>query len=368
MNPLLMRLNNSVLFLSSMGAVLLLYSLFTLSRNRTPWMQLSTHDDHIPNIAHYVYVLADPSSDLSFTFEAVLSVYAASRYWQPDAIYLHTNAPTDALERARNGASGKWTQLLFQVPNFHVVEAAVPTHANNGREISHIEHKTDFVRVVALKKYGGVYLDFDVHPLLDVKPLRESGFQSVAGRQLGGGICSGVFMNKPGSRMVELWEVAMHAVYDPFSWDAHAIGALTAVGDQLVSSSREMLIMERDAFAPGSWNEWDVVPLLEVHNDEPSSLDKLVNGHLPEYEKEQMTQWPMPATGDKPSWAWNWSKTYMLHAFHHDQAKFNVPGFEQITPRYILERRSNLARAIYPVARDLYERGLIGIDDPYKYP
>ncbi|KAM3483797.1 hypothetical protein MY8738_002847 [Beauveria namnaoensis] len=379
------KLNSTVLVLSCLGTLLFLslflglghdfvsYSRITSSKtvddhetNPEQELVVDTTPEYIPNTAHYVYILANVSGDFSFAFSEVLSIYATSRYWRPDAIYLHTNAPTEALERARSGAAGKWTQLLFQVPNLRIAAATVPTHAQSGKEIRLIEHKSDFVRVQAIREHGGVYLDFDVHPLRDVRVLRESGFHAVTGRQQGAEINSGVFMSKPHSRMVELWSEGMNEAFTG-EWTAHSNGVLTVVCERLVAETSEVLIMERNAFAPGSWKSDDTVRLLEVHDDDMSSLDMLSpDGHLPEYDDEEpMTRWSAPQR--RPEWAQDWSRTYMLHAFHHNQDDFQIPGFDRITPRYILERRSNMARAVYPVARELFEQGLIDIDDPYKF-
>lgn len=375
-----------VLVFLCLGTAIFLWPLLGLGRDYAPYLRvpLTKVDDinaetvsnppilvdaarDIPNTTHYVYILANLSSDLSFTFSEVLSIYATSRYWQPDAIYLHTNAPSYILERAYSGAAGKWTQLLFQVPNLHIVEAEAPTYANNGKEITLIEHKSDFVRVAALRQYGGVYLDFDVHPLRDIKPLRESGFHAIVGRQHGDNdeINSGFFMSKPHSKMIQLWSEGIQETFTG-AWSAHSNGALTTVCEQLVANPHEVLIMERNAFAPGSWMEDDLVRLLEVHEDEISSLELMTpDGHLPQYAEEPMTRWVMPTM--QSAWVQDWSKTYSLHAFNHNQGDFEIRGFKNITPRYVLERRSNLARAVYTVARELYEQGLIHIDDPYKF-
>ncbi|KAM3508461.1 hypothetical protein MY10362_001192 [Beauveria mimosiformis] len=379
------RLNSTVLVPSCLGTVLLLWLFLGLDHDFMSYERISsaktvdghepvpeqeivvdTTPEYIPNTAHYVYILANVSGDFSFAFSEVLSIYATSRYWRPDAIYLHTNAPAETLERARSGAAGKWTQLLFQVPNLRIATATVPTHAGSGEEIRLMEHKSDFVRVQAIREHGGVYLDFDVHPLRDVRALRESGFHAVAGRQQNANVNSGVFMSKPHSRMIELWSEGMEEAFTG-EWTAHSNDVLTVVCERLVAETPEVLIMERNAFAPGSWMSGDTVRLLKVHNNETSSLDMLSpDGHLPEYDDEEpMTRWSAPKR--RPEWAQDWSRTYMLHAFHHNQDDFQIPGFDHITPRYILERRSNMARAVYPVARELFEQGLIGIDDPYKF-
>lgn len=71
--------------------------------------------EHIPNHVHFVYVLSDPDSDFAFQFKRFLSMYAAWYYWQPDLIYLHTNADAEGqgIARARDGHAGKWNKLIF---------------------------------------------------------------------------------------------------------------------------------------------------------------------------------------------------------------------------------------------------------------
>ncbi|KAJ6790103.1 hypothetical protein PWT90_02107 [Aphanocladium album] len=390
------RINSTVVILTCLGTGIFLWLLMSINRDAlSPYIRIpttkvvdTTTTDHtvdnknqqqqllvdgggsasapIPNTVHYVYILANTSGDFNFAFSEVMSIYAASHHLKPDAIYLHTNAPPEALERARSGAAGKYTQLLFAVPNLEIAHVTVPTHTRTGKAILAMEHKSDFVRVAAMRDYGGVYLDFDVHPLRDLRPLRESGFAAVTGRQQGdnGEVNSGAFLTRPHARMIELWADGMHEAFDG-QWSTHSNGALTIISEQLVAEDREVLIMERHAFAPGSWLQQDTIRLLEVHDEETSSLDMMdPDGHLPQYEPERMMRFARPK---KPDWADDWARTYMLHAFNHNQRDVKVHGFDRITPRYILERKSNMARAVYPIARELYEQGHINVDDPYKF-
>lgn len=66
-----------------------------------------SNNDAIPNIIHFVYILADPSSNFNFEFKHYLSLFAAQHYWNPDAIYIHTNTQKEPLSRAQGGRSGK---------------------------------------------------------------------------------------------------------------------------------------------------------------------------------------------------------------------------------------------------------------------
>lgn len=238
-----------------MTAFIALWHLSPVTFSAAYFLQSSNNNSYslskqfIPNIAHYIYLLRDPSSELEFQFSEYLSVYAAWHYWQPNAIYLHTDIPDETIQRARDGQSGKWSRLLLSIPGLQVVRASVPTHADSGVEIKLVEHKSDFVRVQAIKKFGGIYIDFDAHPLRDIKSLRESGFNAIAGRQADRNINSGIFMSKKSSQMINLWAKGIHQLYDG-GWTTHSNDVITRVGEKLVSEPGEMLIMDQDAFGP----------------------------------------------------------------------------------------------------------------------
>ncbi|KAK3302877.1 uncharacterized protein B0T15DRAFT_568643 [Chaetomium strumarium] len=328
-------------------------------------------DDVIPNQVHFVYILKNTSHDFNFEFSHFLSIYAAWHYWRPQAIYLHTNVAADSrsVARARNGTAGKWNHYIFTFFNLTVHEVDVPTHAGNGVELQNIEHKSDFVRVKALYELGGVYIDFDVHPLRNIRPLRESGFRAIAGRQLGGQINSGTFMTARGGKLARLWMEQMHVAYTG-GWTTHSNEVITRVGQRLVREPGEMLIMEQDAFAPGSWKDEDTDALFAVHGDAPSNLPPNdtsattdVKLDLPSHDEAFADRWDHPERF--PEWERDWSHTYLLHAFTPDRWHHKVPGFDHITPRYVLERRSNFARAVYPVAKVLLDQGLIGVEDSH---
>ncbi|KAK3290427.1 uncharacterized protein B0H64DRAFT_447154 [Chaetomium fimeti] len=329
-----------------------------------------TPRDVIPNTVHFVYILPDGADNFNFQFSHFLSLYAAWHHWRPDTIYLHTNVDTTGPEiaRARNGTAGKWNGHIFSRDlgfDLRVNTVPVPTHAGNGMELQNMEHRSDFVRVKAVHDLGGVYIDWDVHALRDLRPLRESGFRAVAGRQLGGQINSGTFLSTRAGRMIALWMDGMHKAYTG-GWTTHSNEVITRVGQRLVRdpAEREMLIMEREAFAPGSWTAEDTDELFGVRNVTSNLANYTAGMALPEYEEEFEARWDRPE--DFPDWERDWSYTYLLHAFTPDRWSHKVEGFEHITPRYVLERQSNFARAVYPIAKIMYDKGLIGVDDSHE--
>lgn len=320
----------------------------------------------IPNNAHYVFILRDPAGDFPFQFSHFLNIYSAHYLWKPDNIYIHTNVAPDssAVDRARSGETGKWNRLIFNLPNIVINQVEVPTHAGNGVEIKGLEHLSDFVRVKAVHQFGGTYIDFDVFPLRDLKPLRERGFAAVGGRQAGGELNSGTFMASPGSAALAAWMDEMNRVYDGH-WATHSNGALTTVGDRMVGQPCELLALRQDAFAPFSWLPHDVKDLFYTHEGEPmlppgstnSTLRKgvpLTEEHIPEdfdSDKSQM-----------PSWARDYTCTYLLHAFNGNKARNGIKH-NGIDPRYVLDLRSNFARAVYPIAKMLYDEKVITLND-----
>ncbi|KAH6703517.1 hypothetical protein VD0002_g5713 [Verticillium dahliae] len=358
---------------SVFAAVLAISFLLLTSRGARSYIPASlTYSDKqpaqaeiIPNKVHFVYILADVTKDFDFQFSHFLSIYAAWLYWRPTTIYLHTNLEANSISvaRAREGKAGKWSKLIFTLFNMEIRTVDVPTHAGNGFEIQGMEHKSDFIRVKAVHDLGGIYLDWDVHALRDIRPLRTSGFNAVAGRELHGLLNCGYFMSVRGGRLVRLWMEDMHLAYDG-GWLTHSNRVLTKFGQRLVREPGEMLIMERDAFAPGSWENQDTDALFGRHDDEPSNLLNFTQGDtLPSYDESFFDRFNHPERF--PAWARDWSSTYVLHAFKPDRSNHTVEGFEHISPRYVLERRSNFARAVYPVAKRMYEQGLVELSDSY---
>lgn len=330
---------------------------------QSPWtsqvVRHGSNNPSIPNDVHFVYVLKEANADFSFQFKHYLSVYAAWHYWQPQTIYLHTNAHDDSITRARDGASGKWDKLIFGMPNLRINVVPVPSHANNSVEITGMEHKSDFVRVQAIRDFGGIYIDFDAHALRDIRPILKSGFNAVGGREISGQLNSGTFMSKKGAKMISLWHEEMHQVYDG-GWITHSNLVLTRVGEQLVAEPGEMLILDKTALGPVGWSAEECSMLFEVHDDAPPETGR---GNV---EGQEFHDEGSGRPGGNPPWARDWSSTYILHAFQPDRHGYIIKGFDyNITPRYVLEGRSNFARAVYPVAKHMQENGLIELDDSH---
>ncbi|KAH7374578.1 hypothetical protein B0T11DRAFT_334139 [Plectosphaerella cucumerina] len=324
----------------------------------------------IPNIVHYVFLLKDPEADFPLQFSHFLSIYGAYRLWVPEKIYLHTNVAADSapVQRAKSGDAGKWNKLVFELPGLIVNQVEVPEHAGNGVNITMMEHKSDFVRVKMVHQYGGIYTDLDVQPLRDIAALRTSGYRAIGGREYGfrdprgnihpGTLNSGTFMSVAGGAMITGWMERMNEVFDQ-GWITHSNNALTSVAEELEDEGGcEMLTLNRQGFAPGSWTDTDVATLFDTHTEPDTPAWPGDNFHEGDPLPTDLNLMP----GQTPAWATDYSCTYLLHAFSRKKAR-NGAKNNGITPRYVLERKSNYARAVYPVARAMYKEGLLRLND-----
>lgn len=319
--------------------------------------------DAIPNRVHFVHIMPDgPDSDIQFKFKHFVAIYSASFYFKPDLIYIHTDASYASIERAQNGpvsnAPNKWTHKILNLPAVVVRRVNAPNVATGtGVSISLLEHKSDFVRAQAVYEHGGIYLDWDAHALRDVKPLRESGFANVVGRQKGGQVNSGVWMSRQGTLLMKLWVEQQHKVYSG-AWTAHSNDLLTSlsekngdsslltmIAERLMPQSKEVLILETVAFAPMSWQLKDASKLFMPHLDDNVGQ--------------------MKRDGRKPDWEMDYSTTYILHAFKPDKNE-HIENFDRdngITVKYVLAQNSNFAIAVYPAVKHAIDTGVISADD-----
>src|SRR2546423_6364876 len=229
--------------------------------------------DPIPNHVHYVQLMREPGLDIEFQFKNFLSVYAANLYFQPDAITLHTDASDEAITKAQFDGANIWTRLIFGMPKFSIHQVTAPKFASgSGVAIEQLEHKSDFVRMDAIFEHGGIYIDFDVHPLRDVRALREAGFANVLGREKHGLINNGFWMSKKKTGLVYLSITEANRVYDG-GWNTHSCQALTKISERLVRIPNEVLIMDQAAFHVSSWEEEDYRILFEPHSGSPIPVD-----------------------------------------------------------------------------------------------
>lgn len=107
----------------------------------------------IPKHIHFIFF-----GFTKFLMIHYLAVKSAIHVHKPDNVYFHyTVEPKD---------NPLWEDIKKQVTLVHTI----PPEKYNGVELKYYQYKADVVRLEALYKYGGIYMDIDV---LSVNPFNE---------------------------------------------------------------------------------------------------------------------------------------------------------------------------------------------------
>lgn len=108
-------------------------------------------------------------------------------------------------------------------------------------------HQSDFIRLQALREYGGVYADIDT---LFVQPYPAEFFEKpcVMGRETSGGedetLCNAVILAEQGSVFIDTWLQRMYEVFDG-SWNRHSCVEPGRLSREM---SAQITVVEREFF------------------------------------------------------------------------------------------------------------------------
>ncbi|KAF2255199.1 hypothetical protein BU26DRAFT_152148 [Trematosphaeria pertusa] len=338
--------------------VLLAFLLHPLSAAESYGLLLYHHRNAIPSIVHYVYIKKEQDSVIDFPFAHFLTLYASVLYIWPSRIFIHSDY--NASEIAEAAATGSpWTRKVLNfsdIVQWNHVQAPEFAGPNENTRISAIQHKSDFIRWEQIVKTGGIYMDWDVVPLRPLTPLLNAGFAFIAGRQYGGKdeggqingtINNGAFMTRPNSAMARIMLREQTAGFNG-AWE-YNLQFLTSLAERLVSIPGEVLICDRNAFAPTHWFFESKDALFLPNDGLPSPEPKRINSTNPLVLYDNM----VANRRNRRGWEMDFSATYMLHAF--GQGQYN----EWITPKKILERKSNYGIATWAIVKRMVEEGVV---------
>ncbi|KAH8663372.1 hypothetical protein BGZ60DRAFT_411155 [Tricladium varicosporioides] len=319
----------------------------------------------IPNIVHYVWLLRDPTQ-LQLDFRAFVTMYSSYLYFQPEKIYIHTDATSEVFEKAKT-AGEIWTRRVLAIPGITPNYVVAPNVTSKGVPIKLMEHQADSLRIAALREFGGIYLDMDAIPLRDIGSLRNSGFANVVGGAFAlttkhsGYVNNGVMMAKPHSNLMEIYYRAADQFFDG-SWATASVLLLTDLANRLSSIPSEVLILQPTAFAPMSWEDEDKKRLFQPHFKTPATTGLLGDNGPRELKGTCLDAmaWlkERESEGKVEKWEMDFSSSYILHAFDDELEK--IWGWDhKINLEYVLARQSNYARAVYPAIWHAIQAGVI---------
>lgn len=122
--------------------------------------QCCTDKMTVPKIVHYVWY----GLKVKFDFYGFLSFISALRFVRPCLILIHGNILPQGLY---------WKFIINIYPNIIHVERLIESNKIFGKKVKHINNLSDVIRIEALLKYGGIYLDMDMVLMRDVDLLRQ---------------------------------------------------------------------------------------------------------------------------------------------------------------------------------------------------
>ncbi|UZJ53759.1 hypothetical protein CBS101457_003079 [Exobasidium rhododendri] len=261
-------------------------------------------------------------------------------------------------------SGNRFTKAVLNLPNLQFRHVTMPNQTTMGVPITAYAHKSDFVRLHAMAKYGGQYFDDDSWVIRDLAPLRKAGFENVFGKEWGDDICQAMWMSTPGNALMKAFERLQETEFN---------GEWLRASNNLISNlvydvsgfghDKYALVLERNAFFPGQWNiEDDGLPMFYKVHPEPEplqemapvakSIDELVNNYS--FER-------------RFGWKKDWRNSYVIHGFSNAirgaDAWWMFGEFKGFTPEYVLSQSSNIGRALYPALQNALDTGVLKLGE-----
>lgn len=335
----------------------------TLGKYTTPLSSPQNTSKEIPNFVHYVHIVppgsASKNATLEFKFRDFISYYSAQFYLNPDAIFIHTNAGPELIQQARD-SDDQWTRAVANLPAVRFNHVTPPTHTSKGVQISLFAHQSDIIRTRAVRQFGGIYLDEDMYVIRDLTDLRRSGFQTIVGLQQYSDVCNGMFLAKPESELLKVFDTLQDIVFDG-GWVTHSVDLLSRLVPAFAVLDHEVLVLDEKAFFAFSWEDWGTKELYQLHEPDGQS-DPYRFQDYQHYNFTSFVQSFKPGSRWAfSSWRFDWRFTYAVHGWGSaSRGKTELFGkYGGLTLEYILAHNSNFARAVYPAIKHALEAGVI---------
>jgi hypothetical protein len=333
----------------------------THSRNRGRTSFAPTASE-IPNTVHFVHLLPashgtdGAATSLEFEFRHFVSIYSAGLHLNPNKIFIHTNAAPDVIKQLRKSPN-RWTRVIANLPRVVFNHETAPGRTAAGIPIDNLSDQVDFIRTSVMKRWGGVYLDGDAYILKDLAALRYSGFQNVLGKRADGLINPGIMLSTPENELLSAYHaLTTGALYGDSI--AHAPDLLTRLVSEFAASDRQVLVLDHEVFFSVSESEDDLSMVYKVNDLEGVNESLQLNGtntfNLISFVHSFEQQRP-------ETWRKDWRLAYVLHGrtVGISDGEICCAEFGGITLEYVLTKKSNFGRAVYPAVKHALDTGVI---------
>ena len=167
-------------------------------------MRLNTNMNNI----HYIFGLENDFGGKPWIYLHHLSVKSA-KIINPDyKIHFWFTYPP----------KGKWWEKSMKyIDFFHKIK---PPESIYNKPFYHYAHKAYIIRLMALKKYGGVYIDSDVLCLKPFSQINHCGFWM--GMEENIGLCNATMGGDKQTKFIDIW-LESYKTFNPLSWGGHAV-------------------------------------------------------------------------------------------------------------------------------------------------
>ena len=210
----------------------------------------------IPNVLHVVFGLAQDFGGRPFSLVHALALRSAWAQNRFDATLFH---------HAHEPAGPLWRSVR---PHLDLVRVDPPTQVF-GRPVRRLEHQADVVRLDALLRHGGVYLDLDTISVRPLAPLFDHacvlGREQTPGSRIHG-LCNAVMLAEPGSAFVARWR-DQYRTFDGDYWHVHSVVVPRLLAEK--AAPGEVHVEPPETFFCPSWDDGGLADLFERDVDFP---------------------------------------------------------------------------------------------------
>lgn len=202
----------------------------------------------IPNVLHVVFGLAPDFGGRPFSLVHALALRSAWAVNGFDATLFHS---------AHEPSGPLWDSVRTRLD---LVPVTPPTEVF-GRPLRRIEHQSDVVRLDALLRHGGVYLDLDTICARPLAPLFRHacvlGREETPGSRIKG-LCNAVILAEPGSSFLARWRDA-YRTFDGDYWHVHSVVVPRLLAER--AAPGEVHVEPPESFFLPSWDDGGLADL-----------------------------------------------------------------------------------------------------------
>ena len=196
----------------------------------------------VPNIVHFIWF----GKGKKMSFVNYVSILSAHRMHRPDVIMLHCN----------HLPVGQWWARLKQEIPLKITHMRPPNEVH-GQSLFHVYHQGDVAKMQVLRRFGGIYIDYDVIVLQSLDPLRK--YPMTMGKEQGNKLNAGVVVANKQAMFLNLWYESYRNNYRAYDWDFNCARVPFAMYKQ----QPQLLHVEKYRLTTPDWREreklWDYV-------------------------------------------------------------------------------------------------------------